>query len=127
MVPEVLRAEDDLALDVPVDLALEHHPPLVVMMVVGVVGLAGRVADHEGLDVVGQHDRLRPGRRALLGDELGQAALERAQLEQRIAFSHVAEAPRRRASHRRAPSVAWTRPPGKISTIAMKSTPKIKR
>src|SRR5882672_11339123 len=104
-----------------------NDPPLVVMVVVGVVGLAGRVAYQEGLDVVGQHHRLRPGWRALLGDQLGQAALEGAQLEQRDAVGHVDEAPRRRASHRRAPSVAWARPPGKISTIAMKSTPKIKR
>src|SRR5215469_15668946 len=50
VVPAVLRAEDEvtrasadglgLVLDVPGDLALEHHPPLVVQMVVRVVGLA---------------------------------------------------------------------------------------
>src|SRR2546428_12890244 len=57
VVPAVPGAEDEvararvkgagLAFDVPVDLALEHDPPLVMEMVVGVVGMAGRVADDE--------------------------------------------------------------------------------
>src|SRR5690242_6820222 len=136
MVPEVLGAEDEvagagvngrgLALDVPVDLAVQHHPPLVVMVIVRIVGLAGRMADQEGLDVVGEHQGLRPRRLALLGDEVGQAALQRSELEQGNACGHDA-APGRRVSRRRAPSTAWTRPPGKISTMAMNSTPKIKR
>src|SRR5512144_3044115 len=138
--PEVLGTEDEvarprvdwpaLALDVPVDLALQHHPPLVVMVVVRVVWLPGRVADQEGLAVVGEHQRLRPRRLALLGDQVRQTALQRAQLEQRDACGHVV-APGRRVIRRRAPFPtwirAWTSPPGKISTMAMKSTPKIKR
>src|SRR6185503_17801195 len=70
VVPPVLRAEDEvpgappdglrLVLDVPVDLARQHHPPLVVQMVVGVVRMPGGMTDDEGLDVVGEHQRLRP-------------------------------------------------------------------
>src|SRR5262249_57669397 len=70
VVPPVLGAEHEVArtgtdgrglvLDVPSDLALQHHPPLVVQMVVRVVGLARRVADDESLDVVGQDHRLPP-------------------------------------------------------------------
>src|SRR5258707_14880110 len=134
MVPEVLGAEDEVAparvdrpglpLDVPVDLALQHYPPLVVMVVVRVVGLAGRMADQERLDVVGQHERLRPGRLALFGDQLRQAALQRPQLEQRDACGHVV-APDRRAIRPPAPSPARTSPPRKISTLATESTPQI--
>src|SRR5215831_14748882 len=68
VVPAVLGTEDEVArasadglglvLDVPVDLALQHHPPFVVQMVVRVVGLARWVADDEGLDVIRQHHRL---------------------------------------------------------------------
>src|SRR5215471_12562044 len=136
MVPEMLGAEDEVAgprvdgcglpLDEPVDLALQHHPPLVVVVIVRIVGLAGWMADEESLDVVGQRQGLRPRRLAVLGNEVGQAALERSKLEQRNACAHDA-APGRRVSRRRAPSTAWTRPPGKISTMAMNSRPKIKR
>src|SRR6188474_2965597 len=87
----------------------------------------GRAADQEGLDVVGEHDRLRPRRLALLGDQVRQPALERADLEQRNARGRHVGLPDRRPSHRRAPSTACTSPPGKSSTMAMKSTPKIKR
>jgi hypothetical protein len=70
--PPVLGAEDEVAgapadrlglvLDVPVDLALEHHPPFVVQVIVGVVEVSGGMTDHECLDVVGEHERVRPGR-----------------------------------------------------------------
>src|SRR5215831_39278 len=92
VVPAVLGTEDEVArasadglglvFDVPVDLALQHHPPLVVQMVVRVVGLARRMADDESLDVVRQHHRLRPGRRALLRLELAHARVELADLQQ---------------------------------------------
>src|SRR6185503_7930431 len=98
--------------DVPVDLAPQHHPPLVVMVVVRVVGLTGWMADQEGLDVVGQHQCFRPGRLAFLGDQVGQAALPR------------------RAGRRRLLSIglrACTSSLGKSSTMATKSAPKIKR
>src|SRR5713101_434971 len=75
VVPAFLGPEDEVArarmdgagfpLDIPVDLALEHDPPFVVEMIVRVVQMAGQVTDDEGLDVVGHHERVRPGRRAL--------------------------------------------------------------
>src|SRR5215813_4961026 len=89
---EVARAGTDgrgLILDVPVDLALEHHPPLVVQMVVRVVGLARRVANDESLDVVGQDHRLRPGWRAPLRLELAHTSVELADLHQGRAVGHV--------------------------------------
>src|SRR5258705_13149416 len=131
MVPEVLGAEDEVAparvdrpglpLDVPVDLALQHYPPLVVMVVVRVVGLAGRMADQERLDVVGQHERLRPGRLALFGDQLRQAALQRPQLEQRDACGHVVP-PGRRAPGPPPLSTAGTSPPGRATRSGRNST-----
>src|ERR1700675_2104337 len=64
VMPAVLRPEDEVAgpgadgrrlvLDVPVDLALEHHPPLVMQVVVRVVRVPGRMADDERLDVVAE-------------------------------------------------------------------------
>ena len=63
-----------LALDVPVDLALHDHPPLVVLVVVRVVRRAWRVQDDERLDVVGQHQRRSP--RAILGRVAGQEVVE---------------------------------------------------
>src|SRR5215470_9844962 len=99
VVPAVLGAEHEVAragadrrglvLDVPRDLALQHHPPLVVQMVVRVVGLARRVADDESLDVVGQDHRLRPGWRALLRLELAHTSVELADLHQGRAVGHV--------------------------------------
>src|SRR6266496_5995531 len=69
VVPAVLGAEDEVAgagvdggglvLDVPVDLALEHHPPLVMEMIVRIVGMPGGVTDDEGFYAAGRHERLR--------------------------------------------------------------------
>ena len=63
-----------LALDVPVDLTLHDHPPLVVLVVVRIVRRAWRVQDDERLDVVGQHQRPTP--RAILGRVAGQEVVE---------------------------------------------------
>jgi len=71
---EVVRGDEDevtgpradrlgLAFDLPVDLALDHEPPLVHQVVVAIVGMAGRLADQRGHDLVVHHDFLRPGRR----------------------------------------------------------------
>jgi hypothetical protein len=74
---EVARAGADrlrLALDMPVDLALHHHPPLVVLVVVRVVGRARRVQDDERLDVVAEDQRRGPW--AILGRMAGQELVE---------------------------------------------------
>src|SRR5215813_11737280 len=88
---EVARARVDgrqLVLDVPVDLALEHHPPLVVEVIVRVVWMPGGMAYDEVLDIVGHHQRFRPRRLALLLQELAHARLQLADLQQRNAVSH---------------------------------------
>jgi len=66
-----LRAQHEIAclgpyrlgttFDVPVDLTAQHHPPLVVLVVVRVVGRTWRMEDDERLNVVAQHKRRRPG------------------------------------------------------------------
>src|SRR5262249_12870098 len=98
VMPAILRSEHEVArlgadrsglvLDVPVDLALEHDPPLVVQMVVRVVGVAGRVADDEGLDVIGEHHRVGPRRLTLLRLEIFQAGEELPDFEQRRTVGH---------------------------------------
>ena len=84
MVVAELRAQDEvagagadrlgLAFDVPVDLAAHDHPPLVVLVIVGVVERAGRMEDDERLNVVAQMQRRRP--RSILGGVAGQEVVQ---------------------------------------------------
>jgi site-specific DNA-methyltransferase (adenine-specific) len=78
-----------LALDVPVDLAAHDHPPLVVLVVVGIVGRTGRMDDHESLDVVAQNERLSPGlvERAT-GEDLVQSGMQLPDVEDRNLNGH---------------------------------------
>src|SRR5688500_12710661 len=82
-----------LILDVPVDLALEHDPPLVVWGVVRVGGLARWVADHERLNIVGHDEGVGPGRIAFLGFDLLEARLQLTYVEQWNANGHVMPLP----------------------------------
>src|SRR6266545_3796539 len=89
---EVARPSPDrlrLVLDVPVDLTLQHHPPLVVQVIVGIVGLARRMTDDKGLDVVCHDKCLGPGRLALGPLDLVEPRLQPAHLEARNSNGHT--------------------------------------
>src|SRR5438128_287708 len=92
---EVARASANwlsLALDMPVDLALHHHPPLVVLVVVGVVGHAWRMNDHKRLNVVAEDQRLNPGHVfGTIGEHLVEARVKFAGIENRKSDGHANE------------------------------------
>src|SRR5215212_3301133 len=76
---EVARAGLDtlrLALDLPVDLTLQHHPPLVLDVIVAVVGVTRRLADQGTDDVVGEGHANAPRGRPLLPLDLFQARVQ---------------------------------------------------
>ena len=84
---EVAGARSDrlgLAFDMPVDLAAHDHPPLVVLVVVGIVGRTWRMDDDEGLDVVAQDEDI--GIRfvgGLAGDDVVQTGMQFADIQER--------------------------------------------
>src|SRR5215472_6554034 len=79
-----------LIFDVPVDLAAHDHPPLIVLVVVGIVGRTWWVDDDECLDVVAEHERLgvRLVRRTT-GDDLVQARVQLCSVQDRYLNSHA--------------------------------------
>ncbi len=94
-----LRAQDEVAgagsnrlgliFDVPVDLAAHDHPPLVMLVVVGIVGRAWWMQDDKGLDVVAEQQllgiRLVGG---VAGEDLVQSRMQFASVQDRYLNGH---------------------------------------